>query len=284
MTFLKVMLFSLAVLLMYTAFANILPQVHSDPPSEEVVDTGSLDMAGMISWGEKLFPGKGTCTLCHNDLGRAPNMLAIDLNKEFTERLEDPRYKGKAKGLEGAKAIETYIRESMLEPSAYVVAGFGKKGSNDTISPMPTADKPPLKLSVVQINALIAFLMDKAGFEPTVPLPSADEGSAAKDTGDEEDGPAQSAEAAIEKFTCSACHDLMGSEADTGPDLRGISKRMSREEIVESILDPNAKIAKGFEADIMPQDFSEQMRVSELNLVVEYLMKLEAGKQENGGQ
>jgi len=284
MTFLKVMLFSLVVLLMYTAFANILPQVHSDPPSEEVVDAGSLDMAGMIAWGEKLFPGKGTCTLCHNDLGRAPNMLAMDLNKEFTERLEDSRYKGKAKGLEGAKAIEAYIRESMLEPSAYVVAGFGKKGSNDTVSPMPTADKAPMKLSSVQIDALIAFLMDKAGVEPTVPLPSADEGAGSADNADEEAGPAETAEAALEKYTCSACHDLMGSEADTGPDLQGISQRMNKGQITEAILKPNAQIAEGFEADIMPQDFAGQMRVSELNLIVEYLMKLEVKKQQNKGQ
>jgi len=284
MTFLKVMLFSLVVLLMYTAFANILPQVHSDPPSEEVVDTGSLDMAGMIAWGEKLFPGKGTCTLCHNDLGRAPDMLAMDLNKEFTERLEDPRYTGKARGLEGAKAIEAYIRESMLEPSAYVVAGFGKKGSNDSVSPMPTADKPPLKLSPVQVNALIAFLMDKAGVEPTVPLPSAAESAGGGDDADEDTGPAQTAEAALEKYTCSACHDLMGTEADTGPDLHGISRRMSREKIIEAILKPNAQIADGFEADIMPQDFSEQMRVSELDLIVDYLMKLEPRTQQNKGQ
>ncbi len=284
MTFLKVMVFSLAVMLIYTVFANILPQVHSDPPSEEVVDTGSLDMAGMIAWGEKLFPGKGSCTLCHNDLGRAPDMLAMDLNKEFTERIEDPNYKGKARDFEGAKAIEVYIHESMLEPSAYVVAGFGKKGSGDKISPMPAVDKAPLKLSPVQINALTAYLMDKAGVEPTVPLPSADEGAGGGEDTEEEAGPAKTAEAALEKYTCSACHDLLDSEADAGPDLHGISERMDKEKIIEAILKPNAQIAEGFEADVMPQDFSEQMRVSELDLIVDYLMKLKARKQDNKGQ
>jgi hypothetical protein len=49
---------------------------------------------------------------------------------------------------------------------------------------------------------------------------------------------------------------------------------MDHAKIVESIMDPNATIAEGFEADAMPDDFAEQMRVSELNLIVEYLKKL----------
>ena len=49
---------------------------------------------------------------------------------------------------------------------------------------------------------------------------------------------------------------------------------MDEATIAKSIMDPNAQIAKGFDADLMPQDFSEQMRVSELNLIVDYLKKL----------
>ncbi len=286
MTFLRVMVFSVAVLLVYTMFANILPQVQSNPPADdEPIAAGSLDMNGMVALGEKLFSGKGTCTLCHNNLGRAPDLLAIDLNAEFRSRLADPNYKGKARGLEGARAIEVYLRESMHEPSAYVVAGFGKKGSNDTVSPMPVVNKPPIGLSEVQIDALIAFLMSKGGFEITVELPGAEEAAVADSAGDgdEDSGPAETARAAIEKFTCNACHDLFGSEADAGPDLHGISKRMDRAGIVESILKPNAKIAGGFEADLMPQDFAEQMRVSELNLIVDYLMTLKKPDTAPGG-
>ncbi len=274
MTFLKVMVFSVAVLLIYTLFANILPQVQSNPPAEEEVDTGALDMAGMIEWGEKLFPGKGTCTLCHNDMGRAPDLLAMDLRKEYEERLSDSKYNGKAKGLEGAEAVEVYLRESLMEPSAYVVAGYGKKGTNDTVSPMPSADRAPLSLTPPQTNALIAYLMDKGGYEPTVPLPSAGEDAGGGDE-EEDEGPATTAEAALEKFACSACHDLLGSEADAAPDLHGIGSRMSREKLVEAIIKPNAEIAEGFEADVMPGDLAEQMRVSELDLVVDYLMALE---------
>ena len=276
MTFARVMIFSLFTLLAFTAFSNLVPQVQGDPPEEEVVDAGSLDMAGMVALGERLFSGKGTCTLCHNSLGRAPDLLELDLAKAFPDRLADARYTGAAKGKTGAKAVEEYLTESMIDPSKYVVAGFGKKGSNDTISQMPKINAAPVSLSKVEMNALTAFLQDKAGLTPTVPLPSADEAPAEKSGDDEseEEGPATTAVAALEKFNCGTCHDLEGSEADLGPKLNGISKKMDDTKIIEAIVKPNVEIAEGFEADTMPDDFGEQMRVSELNLIVEYLKKL----------
>ncbi|HFC05602.1 MAG TPA: c-type cytochrome [Rhizobiales bacterium] len=277
MTFARVIIFSLFSLLAFTIIANLVPQVQGDPPVEEKIDTGSLDMAGMIALGERLFTGKGTCTLCHNNLGRAPDLLMIDLSKSFPARLADPRYNGISKGKTGAKAVEDYILESMKEPSKYVVAGFGKKGSNDTVSPMPKVDAAPIELSPLEMNAIAAFLQDKAGYQPTVALPSANDVAAVADksSGDgEEEGPATTGKAAVEKFGCPTCHDLEGSGGDIGPDLRGIGKRMDDSKIVESIVNPNAVIAKGFEADTMPDDFSEQMRVSELNLIVDYLKNL----------
>lgn len=278
MTFVRVMAFSLFVLLIYTAFANILPQVQSDPPAEEEIPAGAMNMAGLISYGEKLFSGKGSCTLCHNDLGRAPDLLKLNLADVFPQRLADERYQGAAKDLEGAKAVEAYVRESLIDPSAYVVAGFGKKGTDDKVSPMPKADTAPLELNAVQIDALIAFLQDRSGVEPSVPLPSAGQATPTADAetldDEEEDGPASTAVAVVEKFGCSACHDLEGSEAEAGPKLNGIASRMDRQKIIEAIINPNAEIAEGFKADMMPVDFSEQMRVSELNLVVDYLAKL----------
>lgn len=278
MTFLRVMAFSLVVLLTYTLFANILPQVQSDPPKEEKVDVGALDAAGLAAWGERLFKGKGTCTLCHNELGRAPDLLNLDLATEFAERIEDPRYNGAAKGLEGAAAIEAYVRESMLDPSAYVVAGYGKKGTNDTVSPMPAVDRPPIGLGEAEIDALIAFLEDRAGVEVTVKAPSGEaaQAAAASETGGEEEGPAQTAQEVIDRLGCAGCHDLEGSGADVGPPLAGIGQRYDRATIRQSILDPNAKIADGFEPDIMPQDYAEQLRVSELELLLDYLQNLPA--------
>ncbi len=282
MTLFKVLSFSLAIMLVYTVFANVLPQVQSDPPEvENVAAEANLDMPGMIAMGDKAF--SKTCTLCHNDRGRAPDLLALDLSKEFLSRLNDASYKGVAKGKEGAVGVEAYIRESMLKPSAFVVPGFGKKGTNDTVSPMPVVSKPPISFSEIKMNAVIAFLQDRAGFEPTVPLPAASAdlgGDSGGDGGAEKI--ATTGEDAINKFGCSACHDLLGSEADTGPDLRGVGDRLGgKEGIKKAIMVPNDTIAKGFDPDIMPDDFSQQMRVSELNVLVDYLLNLpkKAGKE-----
>jgi mono/diheme cytochrome c family protein len=285
MTLLKVSVFTIFVLLSYTLFANIVPQIQSDPPKDDKpANISGLDMAGMIAWGEKLFRGKGSCSLCHNDKGRAPDLLKLDLAKSLPARIADTRYKGGAKGKEGAGAIETYLRESMTKPSAYVVAGFGKVGSADSISPMPAANAPPASLNSVEINALIAFLQDKAGVKPTVPLPKSGSGAKpqAKTSGDDddddddedEDEPADTPKKAVAKFGCSACHDLFGSAAKVAPKLGGIGKRIGRAGLREAILKPNATIAKGYKPDQMPDDYGERMRVSELSLIVDYLMKL----------
>lgn len=267
MTFVRVMGFSLFVLLSYTLIANIVPQMQSDPPVEEEIDTGSMDMAGMIGWGERLFAGKGTCTLCHNNLGRAPDLLELDLGTVLPSRYADARYEG------GASDVEGYLRESLVDPSAFVVAGFGKKGTSDTVSPMPAVNAPPIELSDVEMNALIAYLQDLGGMAPTVPLPAEDM-VAEVDDEEEEEEIAVTAIDAIERYSCSACHDLDDSEADMGPLLNGIANRMDRAGVRKAIIDPNAEIAEGFDEDLMPDDFGEQMRASELELVVDYLMSL----------
>ncbi len=273
MTFLRVIGFSLVMLLGFMGVSHLLPQVEPDLSEPIEVSTDGLDMPGMIALGESLFTGKGTCTLCHNGMGRAPDLLEMDLAATFPSRLNDGRYTGVSAGKEGAKAIEGYILESMKDPSAFVVSGFGKKGTNDTESPMPTADKAPIELTVVEMNAVVAFLQDRAELEPTVPLPSAEDAPVAEE-------PVETIAALtdpvdiIDEYGCAACHNLNDSGADIGPELGGIGSRLSRALVMESIIDPNAVIADGYDADFMPADFGEQMQLTELLLLTDYLMAL----------
>jgi len=275
MTFLRVIGFSVVILLFYMAFTHILPQVEPDTSAPVEVSTDGLDMDGMIALGETLFTGKGTCTLCHNGMGRAPDTLVMDMAATYPERLSDTRYTGVSAGQEGAKAIEAYIIESMKDPSAFVVEGFGQKGSNDTISPMPTVDKAPIELTLVEMNAVTAFLQDLAGLEPTVPLPSADDAPVVEDPTSGAAAPLlTSGEAVIDEHGCASCHDLGGSGADLGPSLYGIGTRMDRATVMEAIIDPNVVIADGYDADFMPADFGEEMRGTELLVLTDYLMAL----------
>ncbi len=46
---------------------------------------------------------------------------------------------------------------------------------------------------------------------------------------------------------CLRCHQISGTGGVVGPDLTGVGKRLSREEILESMLLPNNRIAKGYE-------------------------------------
>ena len=47
---------------------------------------------------------------------------------------------------------------------------------------------------------------------------------------------------------CTRCHKVDGKGGDVGPELRGVATREKREYLLESIVDPSAKIAKGFES------------------------------------
>jgi putative membrane-bound dehydrogenase-like protein len=46
---------------------------------------------------------------------------------------------------------------------------------------------------------------------------------------------------------CASCHTVKGKGGDVGPILDGIAARADKAYIVESLMDPNAKLAKGFE-------------------------------------
>jgi hypothetical protein len=56
----------------------------------------------------------------------------------------------------------------MKEPSAFVVATFGSDG--DTKSPMPNVTTGSIGLSEAEVDAVIAFLQNKAGVEVTVKI------------------------------------------------------------------------------------------------------------------
>lgn len=267
---LKVFSFSLALVLVFTLVAHILPQFEGEAPQEEEVDLGALTMDSFVNMGESIYNGKGTCTLCHNNLGRAPDMLVMNMVATSLERIKDDRYQGKA------ITAEDYLRESMLEPGAYVVKGFGKKGSNDTISPMPIVNKAPIQLSDIEVDALIAYMQAKDGNEVTIALPAKvpEQDTAAIPEQTETvppTTPAKTAEEAIGKYFCAACHTILETESPVGPNLNNIGTRLSAAEIRQSIIKPNAVITEGFAKDMMPQDYSQKMTIDELEMLVQFL-------------
>jgi quinoprotein glucose dehydrogenase len=53
------------------------------------------------------------------------------------------------------------------------------------------------------------------------------------------------------EVSCLRCHKVAGQGGDVGPDLSGIGARQNREYLLESLVDPNRQIAKGFETVVL---------------------------------
>jgi putative heme-binding domain-containing protein len=52
--------------------------------------------------------------------------------------------------------------------------------------------------------------------------------------------------ALVYQRVCSACHQVKGQGVNFGPDLTFVGSRLTKEQIIHSILEPNAEIAQGF--------------------------------------
>jgi quinoprotein glucose dehydrogenase len=53
------------------------------------------------------------------------------------------------------------------------------------------------------------------------------------------------------EVSCLRCHKVNGSGGEVGPELAGIGSKQKREYLLESIVDPNKDIAKGFESIVL---------------------------------
>jgi cytochrome c oxidase subunit II len=72
---------------------------------------------------------------------------------------------------------------------------------------------------------------------------------------------------------CGACHTLAeaGTTGTTGPDLDRALSGQSEEELRTNIVDPNARIASGYAANIMPPSFEQTLSSQQLDGLVAYL-------------
>ena len=132
--------------------------------------------------------------------------------------------------------------EALYLPEAYLVKGYGNI--------MPPAWKPPLALSPLEIETLIAFLQSQGG-EPdlTAIVPPVDIAAAAAvpekvPQGDPEAGRL----VFVEELQCDKCHRVGAAEVqlEVGPELTEIGALNTLDYMEESILDPNAKIVQGY--------------------------------------
>lgn len=83
---------------------------------------------------------------------------------------------------------------------------------------------------------------------------------------------------------CGGCHTLAAASAGgvTGPDLDEVLPGQTAAMIHESIVNPDAVIAKGYEAGVMPSIYKTALTPKELEDLVAFLVKSTSGKSKSG--
>jgi mono/diheme cytochrome c family protein len=256
---LKVIIVSLAVMGVYTLFANSIPQIESWPPEE--INLTDVDLSGeeMAGVGERIFYEKGTCAICHS-IGstgvRAPDLQGVGK---------------RAAGMRPDMSGVEYLIESLIDPGLFIVEGYGNI--------MPAVHKAPILLNESELMVLVAFLQSLGG---VVTVTREDIPAEAREAGGEAAPSAVAgavvpgeAEKGAQSFQvkCLACHIINGVGGPLGPDLSDISARKDESYIRESILNPASVIAEGY-PPAMPPIFDQQLTIKEFNDIVAYLMTL----------
>jgi cytochrome c oxidase subunit 2 len=77
---------------------------------------------------------------------------------------------------------------------------------------------------------------------------------------------------------CGGCHKLAdaGTQGGVGPDLNSVLKGKDAAFVKESILKPNAEIAKGYSGNIMPPNYGQLLSGAEVDALVKYLEEVAA--------
>ncbi len=259
-TNLKIAAVVVATLLVYTGIANMIPQIESYVPVELDLSEG-VTAEQLVAAGEDLFKGAGGCTACHGLGTRAPILLSSEGGAGPIGVRCGSRVSG--------KDCKTYLYESLTEPGAYLLEGYN-----------PIMPDVRRILSSDQIWALVAFLQSQGGEVTVTPddIGLADQGSeSAAAPAPPAAGPAlpttNDPEELLEVLGCFACHQLGDTGNVIGPPLTDVGARRDANYIRQSILDPNADIAPGYEAfaGIMPATLGERMTAAQLEAIVQYL-------------
>ncbi len=276
MNALKIFGFTILVAAFYSYVGQMVPQSITYPPEETEIGE-DMTTEELVEAGAEIVAGQGTCLGCHTTSG------------ETGGRFPDLANIGAVAGdrREGYDDVE-YLAESLYEPNVYVVEGF--------LPGMPPVHTPPIELNDDEVLAVIAYLQSLGG-EPTVTLDTelrwqSEENSAAEQSGDQAAGQAQAegpvgdpdmtGEEIFQTYLCNTCHSVTEPTEMVGPSLHDLGSRMSRAEIYEAIMDPDAQVAEGYSPGLMTAQlnatgFYDKISSQQLKTLVEYLASREGG-------
>ena len=144
------------------------------------------------------------------------------------------------------------------------------------ITPMDTAMRGSLGLmeaGVIEVPALPSASADHSADHPP-DTPTETEAAPPTTAADTLDGAAL-----FTAYLCNTCHSLDGIPG-VGPSLQGLGSRLTREEVVQSLREPDAVIAEGFIPGLMSATltaigFADKISDEEFETLVDYLMAQE---------
>jgi mono/diheme cytochrome c family protein len=187
-----------------------------------------------IARGRVLFIQK--CGVCHT-------MAEAGTTAQIGPNLDDAFAAARATG-EGGSTVEGVVKAQVENP----------RPSNEN----PAVSMPADVVSGTDLEDVAAYVGAYAGVPGAAP-PKAPGGPGAQ---------------VFANNGCGGCHTLAAAKSGgtTGPNLDEVLPGQTAAMIEESIVNPNAKIAKGYPANVMPQNFKSLIKPNEIEQLVQYLL------------
>lgn len=268
---LTIFVFTIAVTMFYWYVGQQVPQKITYPPKTLEIRP-DLTTEEMVEVGKEIVNGKGTCLTCHT----------IGSGSSGALRFPDLGNIGAvAAAREKGRSDVDYFAEALYDPNAYIVEGFPPG--------MPVIYKPPISLNDDEILCVIAYLQSLGG-TPAVTMHTKHKFTGTAPASATPATPASavvsenlSGKELVSKYLCITCHSFDSPAKLLGPSLYDVGKRLSRAELYESILDPDAKIAPGFQKGLMSttltaSGFYNNVSSRDINTLVDYLVSLKGDK------
>jgi cbb3-type cytochrome c oxidase subunit III len=204
-----------------------------------------------VAQGAALF--EEYCSPCHGIKGQGIEGVAPALNTQFffEQRLDEIGYQG---------SLESYVRLTVA----------GGRPAQSTSGPwpqnMPTWSQRyggPLRED--QVDAVTAFVMSWGEFATEAGEPGAAPTPVPGDT------PEERGRNLFQGMGCIGCHKINGEGGAVGPELTNVYGEKGEDYIHQSIIQPNAVIAEGYQPNLMPQIFGERLSEENLSDIIAYL-------------
>jgi mono/diheme cytochrome c family protein len=242
---LRIAVFVLVVVGIYAWVGQLVPQFEEHPPARRTI-TPDTPADQLVAIGEELVRVKGGCLVCHKVI-EVGNERGPDLRKAATQ----------AATRRPGMGAEAYLLESLVDPNAFLVAGYPKM--------MPPAVRPPANFSMAEAKAAVAYLQALGGAEVTVKVLAADTVVAATR------GPTHAGQALFARYGCQGCHKVEGEGGEIGPDLTRVAATREPAELLRKIIEPSIWTTPNYAAGVMPAELGRAIPEGERHEIVAWL-------------